>query len=572
MFVDNVEEHGKAVLHSEADDDMQPEVGKKLTASVDDPDGSVTIVTWQWSIAETDTDAAVFMPIDGETTNSYTPTKADESNYLRATATYLDSTSDEDDLTTADIDERVQVDGGTDEPQFKPVTPADPPGAASDMGGLYRVVVTSGHAVQASADDDDVLPTFAETLYMRSVFENAEEGSIVGLPVTAEYGGNLEYTLEQDTPDNRYFEIDANGQIRVGTVTFPTQIPTDIVGVPTGVTAPDMEDPALDYEAAKSTYGLKITATDPEKPDRVVTTRVRVALKNLNESPWFDKASRDDAAETKMYAENVGTPVYTLAARDPDGGALRWEVTGPDAADFRIMPNTADRGRFDTINLVFDSQPDFEDPSDRGLNLNPGDGTDQDNDFIDDGEFLPNDSMYQVTVRATEMSDSVGGGTAQYAELDVTVQVTNVDEPGSVALNWLKPEVGTPITATMTDPDAGNQTATWQWYRSKVSNPDANPNEVELERDWEEIDTATSATYTPQGVADDPETPGNERTLDVERFLLARAMYDNGDSPAEAQIANGMSAYAGVRYTVRADGSGCKQQLAGLQCRRHRPG
>ena len=68
---------------------------------------------------------------------------------------------------------------------------------------------------------------------------------------------------------------------------------------------------------------------------------MRIALKNLNESPWFDKASRDDAATIKMYAENVGTPVYTLAARDPDGGALalRWEVTGTDAADFRIDPN-----------------------------------------------------------------------------------------------------------------------------------------------------------------------------------------------------------------------------------------
>ena len=249
VFVDNVEEHGKAVLHSEADDDMQPEVGKKLTASVDDPDGRVTIVTWQWSIAETDTTGTEFTPIGGETTNSYTPTKKDEGNYLRATATYLDSTSDEDDLTTADIDERVQ--GGTNEPQFKEVTPADPADADSDMGGLYRVVVTSGHAVQASAVADDDMPAFAETLYMRSVFENAEEGSIVGSPVTAEYGGDLAYTLEQNTPDNRNFEIDANGQIRVGTVDFPTEIPTDIVGIG-DATPPDMEDPPLDYEAAKT--------------------------------------------------------------------------------------------------------------------------------------------------------------------------------------------------------------------------------------------------------------------------------------------------------------------------------
>ena len=380
VFVENEEEHGKAVLHSEADDDMQPEVGKKLTASVDDPDGSVTIVTWQWSIGESNTAAAEFTPIDGETTNSYTPTDDDEGNYLRATATYLDSTSAEDDRTTADVDERVQAAG----PEFKSVTPADPAGTASDMGGLYRVVVTSGHAVQASATTDDAMPTFGETLYTRSVFENAEEGSIVGVPVTAEYRGGLEYSLEMDTPDNRYFEIDANGQIRVGTIVFPTQLPQGIVPVPTAATAPGIDDPSLDYEAAKNTYTLKVTATDPEKPDRVATTRVRVTLKNLNESPWFDKASRDAVATAKMYAENVGTAVYTLAARDPDGGPLRWEVTGTDAADFKIFDNLVDgAGGWERVDLMFDGQPDFEHPSDRphaALDFN-GDG-----DTTDPGE------------------------------------------------------------------------------------------------------------------------------------------------------------------------------------------
>ena len=214
--------------------------------------------------------------------------------------------------------------------------------------------------------------------------------------------------------------------------------------------------------------------------------------------------------------------------------------------------NPADRGRFDTVNLVFDSQPDYEKPSDR---VHPGDLND-DGDTDDVGEtqvYAAGDNMYQVTVRATEMSDSVGGGTAQYADLDVTVQVTNVDEPGKVTLDWLKPEVNTPITATMMDPDAGNTGLDWQWYRSKVNNPRANPNAVQLASDWEAITggNAGTGTYTPQGMADDPDTQANERTMDVDRFLLARATYNNTDG--SAQTANGMSAYAGVRYRVRAD-------------------
>ena len=363
VFVDNVEEHGKAVMQSEADDETQPEVGKKLTVMVEDEDEIVTEVTWQWSIGPSNATGATFSPIPGATTSSYTPAPANEGDYLRATVTYLDSTSVEDDLTTPDVDERVQVAG----PVFKPVTNAGPAGAASDMGGLYRVVVTSEHAVQASAATDDDMPTFDEPLYQRSVFENAEEGSIVGMPVTADYGSPVAYSLERDdTADNRYFEIDANGQIRVGTVEFPSTIPLDIVPVPTGATAPGREDPSLDYEAAKNTYTLQVTATDPDKPNRVATTRVRVTLENLNESPWFDKASRDAVATTEMYAENVGTEVYTLAARDPDGEPLRWEVTGTDAADFRIDPSATDAaGGWDRVYLQFDGQPNFEKPSDR---------------------------------------------------------------------------------------------------------------------------------------------------------------------------------------------------------------
>ena len=549
VFVDNVEEHGKAVMQSEADDETQPEVGKKLTVKVEDEDEIVTEVTWQWSIGPSNATGVIFSPIPGATTSSYTPSPGNEGDYLRATVTYLDSTSVEDDLTTPDIDERVQVAG----PVFKPVTNADPAGAASDMGGLYRVVVTSEHAVQASASRDDDMPTFAEPLYMRSVFENAEEGSIVGIPVTADYGSLVVYSLERDdTADNRYFEIDANGQIRVGTVEFPSTIPLDIVPVPTGATAPAREDPSLNYEAAKNTYTLQITATDPAKPDRVATTRVRVTLKDLNESPWFNKASRDAVATTKMYAENVGTEVYTLAARDPDGESLRWEVTGTDAGDFKIDDSAIDAaGGWERVYLQFDGQPNFEKPSDRehALDLN------DDGDTLDMGEMMDpgGNNIYNVTVRATEMTDAVGGGTAQYAELHVVVEVTNVNEPGKVTLNWLKPEVGTPITATLMDQDgAAMGNPTWRWYRSKVDNPEPNPNDVELGRDWESITTANMAEYTPAGIPDDPETGDvNERTLDVERFLLVRADYTDPSGPGRTSY--GMSAYAGVRYTVRAD-------------------
>ena len=56
-------------------------------------------------------------------------------------------------------------------------------------------------------------------------------------------------------------------------------------------------------------------------------------------------------------------------------------------------------------------------------------------------------------------------------ELDLTVHVTNVDEPGSVVISPLQPQVGTLLTAILTDEDntAPGQ-GVWQWAKSDSMN------------------------------------------------------------------------------------------------------
>ena len=54
------------------------------------------------------------------------------------------------------------------------------------------------------------------------------------------------------------------------------------------------------------------------------------------------------------------------------------------------------------------------------------------------------DSMYQITVRATEERKPGVTGRALSTESHITVAVINVNEPGVVELSWLQPEVGTP--------------------------------------------------------------------------------------------------------------------------------
>ena len=111
--------------------------------------------------------------------------------------------------------------------------------------------------------------------------------------------------------------------------------------------------------------------------------------------------------------------------------------------------------------------------------------------------------------------------------------------------------------AVVTDPDYENGTitdnVTWQWYQSKVTPPNPNPDLTTLPllgTEWTIIDVTDSnhdtLTYTPQG--DDADTPADEGAVDEGKYLLALASYQEG---GEARLAAGLSA-----YPVRADVTG----------------
>ena len=61
--------------------------------------------------------------------------------------------------------------------------------------------------------------------------------------------------------------------------------------------------------------------------------------------------------------------------------------------------------------------------------------------------------MYEVLIRAIERRQSGDLGPAQVETHRVTVQVLDVQEEGVVTINWLRPEIGVGITASVTDPD-----------------------------------------------------------------------------------------------------------------------
>ena len=222
---------------------------------------------------------------------------------------------------------------------------------------------------------------------------------------------------------------------------------------------------ALDYET-KQSYSVTVTATDPGNLS--ATVNVTIEVTNVNEDPVL---TGEAPAE---YAENGTAPVTTFRATDPEGEDIVWTPTGPDMDDFTIVGGV----------LRFKSSPNFE-----------AAGT---------------DNSYSVTVNASDGTNS--------ATEDVTIAVTNVEEPGTVTLTTLQPQVGVEITADLDDPDGGGTTAnpTWSWLRGSTV-----------------IVDATTAAYTPV-------------SADVGSVLVAKATYRDAEDADNDKTAEGRS-YRPVR-------------------------
>ncbi len=214
------------------------------------------------------------------------------------------------------------------------------------------------------------------------------------------------------------------------------------------------------------------------------------------------------------YDENDTRPVRSFESIDPEGSAIEWNVRGVDAADFDISSTGV---------LTFMESPDYENPTDRGLNLNAADEAGNP-DFADTGEFAPDDNNYQITVSATEMR--VGANAplpAKRTDLHLTVVVENVDDPGELTLQWLQPEVTTKIDAILTDPDGNATSTTWTWYTSKVADP-----EVGTDFHWNVIANETHASYTPVAV-------------DEDKYLWVRVAYTDPQGAAKTADAKSMN-------------------------------
>ena len=160
-------------------------------------------------------------------------------------------------------------------------------------------------------------------------------------------------------------------------------------------------------------------------------------------------------SSTIEYPENGTGAVATYTATDPEGAMIGWSLAGTDADIFAIDDGV----------LTFKESPDYEMPGDVA-------GTSPSTAAADD-------NMYEVTVQATDETMQVGTKA-------VMVEVTNVDEAGTVTLSARRPQSATVFTAMVSDPDGDVTNPTWEWAKSRSRNGS-----------YADIEDAEEATYTP---------------------------------------------------------------------------
>ncbi|MDE0352917.1 MAG: Ig-like domain-containing protein [bacterium] len=271
--------------------------------------------------------------------------------------------------------------------------------ADSDTNNVYSVTV------EASDSNDNTA-----TLDVTVTVTNVNEPPVVSGDATKNYeengsGAVATYTATDPESDTITWSVS-------GTDAADFEIST--TGVLTFASSPNFESPA-DADT-NNVYSVTVEASDSNS--NTGTLAVTVTVTNVNEPPVIS----GDA--TKNYAENGTGAVATYTATDPESDTITWSLSGTDAADLAISTGGV---------LTFASSPNFESPVDSNTN-----------------------NVYSVTVEAKDSNDNT-------ATLDVTVTVTNVNEPPVVSGDATKnyAENGTDAVATYTASDPEGDSFTW---------------------------------------------------------------------------------------------------------------
>ena len=292
---------------------IQPRVGIAVMATLSDPDGNLSGITWEWwsataaAAANIPSDAEVFAVTDGTPivdalADTYAPVKNDlfddnnVAQVLIAVAKYTDG----------------------------------------DGAGKFAYAASENPVLE---DTRNRMPMFADQDYDADGVQNeltertvAEDGSVVGRVVMArDPDPNVDtLTYMLGGADAALFEVDSNGQIRVSG--------------------------KLDYET-RTTYSVTVTATDSFGDSSSIMVAIMVT--DVNEPPVIFLGGLAISGSSSVdYAENGMDAVDTYMAVGPGAASADWTLGGADADNFSIDDGV----------LTFNATPDHEAPADANMN------------------------------------------------------------------------------------------------------------------------------------------------------------------------------------------------------------
>ena len=490
ITVTDVEEDGSISLSR-----ATPAVGIAITATLTDPDGGETAITWQWS--KSDTEMGTFADIDSATAASYTPVTADVGKWLKVTASYTDRRGSGKTATKT-------ADNAVDTTPFKVPAFADEtitftvaenaPGET--VVGTVLATDADGDTLHYSVDATGADYTAFIGAFRITIFT----GIITVRPITnldyetkASYSIIVQVTDEEDasgtlqnppaTDDTITVTINVTNVDEAGTVTLSPKDPrvyveqtasvTDIDGAVTELTwqwsKSDTADGTFTNIASATSAAYTPLPADFEKflkakasytdPQGSGKTAELITSNAVGESPHTSPAFANEA-EILTVAENTApnTIVGTIAAVDEDGDTLKYFVAGTDHVSFLFAldfePSTGEITVKDGTYLDYETKSSYSITVGVSDSENP-DGTHQDNPSIDHS-------------------------------VEVTVNVTDLEEEGVVTLPPTTPVTGTPFNATLSDPDGGETSITWQWSKSATESGN-----------FTNISGATNPSYTP---------------------------------------------------------------------------
>ena len=500
--VNNVDEVGTVAVSME-----RPEVGTALTASLSDPDGSVSDISWQWAASS---DGSSWSDISGANSDSYTPVADDVGIYLRATASYTDGLG-----TRRSAHVVMDRQSAQRDPSFEGDVTSLTVDENTPPGSLV------GDAITATDPDGDILTYSLSGTEASSFVIDGSTGQItVGSGTMVDYeSGPARYTVivsvhdgrdaygnDDSTIDDRIeVNIDVNNVDEVGTVAVSMERPEVGTALTVSLSDPDGSVSDISWQWAASSDGSSWSDISGANSDSYTPVADDVGIYLRATASYTDglgtrrsahvvmdrqSAQRDPSFEGDVTSLTVdeNTPPGSLVgdaitATDPDGDILTYSLSGTEASSFVIDGSTGQ--------------------------ITVGSGT------MVDYESGP--ARYTVIVSVHDGRDAYGNDDSTIDDrIEVNIDVNNVDEVGTVAVSMERPEVGTALTASLTDPDGSLSDISWQWA---ASSDRAN---------WQDTAGASSSTYTPVD-------------LDADKYLRVTASYADGEGSgkqAQAVLSN----------------------------------